>query len=197
MMEIKTAEFIKSSTNLEQCPETDFPEFAFVGRSNVGKSSLINFLTGHGKLAKASKTPGKTKEINHFLINNEWYLVDLPWYGYAKSSRAKRAEWVGFMYDYVTERTQLKTVFVLVDAKIPPQKIDIEFLEELQEEWVTFVVIFTKTDKITQKEVHKNRKKFEQELRKCGVAIPKIFMTSSVKKRGERQILEEIERLML
>jgi len=195
-MEIKSAEFIKSSVKLEQCPDTEFPEFAFVGRSNVGKSSLINFLTWRKKLAKASKTPWKTKEINHFLINNERYLVDLPGYGYAKSSREKRAERVGTMYDYLTKRKQLKVVFVLIDGKVPPQWIDIDFLEELADEEVNHAVIFTKLDKTTQKEFHKNMNLFIKEIEKRDLEVPKLFTSSSVKKRGDRNILGFVEEVL-
>lgn len=195
-MEIKLAEFIKSSVKLEQCPDTNLPEFAFVGRSNVGKSTLINFLTWRRKLAKASKTPGKTKEINHFLINNEWYLVDLPGYGYAKSSREKRAERVGAMFDYLTQRKQLKVVFVLVDGKVPPQGIDIDFLEELAEESVHHAVIFTKLDKTTQKEFHKNMNEFIEKVEERGLEVPKLFTSSSIKKRGDRNILGFIDELL-
>jgi len=195
-MKINKAEFVKSSTTLEQCPETEFPEFAFVWRSNVGKSSLINMLTQRSQLARSSNTPGKTQEINHFLINDDRSLVDLPGYGYAKSSRTNREKRVDSMYEYLMRREQLLMVFVLIDSKIPPQKIDIDFICDLHDENVPFSIIYTKTDKAKQKQLHENKKNFEKEIKQLDIQLPSTFQTSSIKWRGREQILNYINMIL-
>jgi len=195
-MKIETSKFIKSSTNITQCPEWELPEFAFVGRSNVWKSSLINMLTQKSQLARSSNKPWKTQEINHFLINEKRFLVDLPGYWYAKSSRESRKNWMDFMFDYLINRKQLLMAFILIDANVATQKIDIDFICDLYEEQVPFSIVFTKTDKCTQKDLHKNIKSFEQELRKLDIEIPSFFQTSSNKNRWKEQILNYINMVL-
>jgi len=146
-MKIKTVKFVKSCSSIDNCPPMKYPEFVVVGRSNVGKSSLINMLMNRKQLAKTAVTPGKTQLINYFDINNNWYMVDLPGYGYAKASTQDRIKWMDTMYEYLTERESLKRVFVLIDGKVPPQKIDIEFISELMSEEIPFDVIVTKNEK--------------------------------------------------
>lgn len=201
-MEIKRAQFVKSSANLAQCPPADRPEFAFIGRSNVGKSSLINMLTGNSKLAKVSATPGKTTLINHFLINGDdkpgrgWYLVDLPGYGYAKRSQSQRKEWEQMIREYFIERENLIVVFVLIDSRIEPQKIDLEFLRKLGTWNVPFNLVFTKSDKSNQSTVSKNVKAFVEAMKQEWQFIPAKFITSAVKNHGKRQLLEHIDELI-
>ncbi len=192
-MQITSAEFIKSASKLSECPPAEYPEFALVGRSNVGKSSLINMLTQRKQLAKSSVTPGKTQLLNYFLINKNWYLVDLPGYGYAKYSKQQRIEWMDTMQEYLTERSSLKMIFVLVDWSIPPQAIDMDFMEVLMEEWIPFEIIMTKTDKANQKDLHKHKTALEQELKKNEVIKEKIFQTSSNKWRWAKELLSYIE----
>ena len=148
-MEIKQAEFVISNTDISKCPPPDLPEYAFIGRSNVGKSSLINMLTGNKKLAKISSKPGKTQLINHFLINKAWYLVDLPGYGFAKIAKSQRLKWEKFVVEYILKRPNLMNLFVLIDSRIPPQKIDLEFMTMLGENGVPFTMVFTKVDKLS------------------------------------------------
>ena len=171
------------------------PEYAFIGRSNVGKSSLINMLTGNLKLAKTSGTPGKTQLINHFLINGSFYIVDLPGYGFAKVSIKQREQWERMIENYLKLRPNLVTVFVLVDSRHEPQKIDLEFLRKLGEWQVPFNVVFTKADKSTQKEVSKNARLFIEAMREEWEYIPRSFITSVIKNLGKRQMLEYIEEL--
>lgn len=192
-MNIYSAEFIKSSKLIEDCPEGNKPEYAFIGRSNVGKSSLINMLTNKKGLAKTSSTPGKTQLINHFLINDNWYLTDLPGYGYAKASKTNRAAFSKMIEKYVLFRKNLVNLFVLIDARHLPLKIDIDFINWLGESGIPFSLIFTKLDKVTQKEFSFNFKKYSQELRKTWDDLPEMFKSSSEKKIGKEEILSFIE----
>lgn len=201
-MEINSATYLVSSAKLSQCPPADKPEYAFIGRSNVGKSSLINMVTNNSKLAKVSKTPGKTTLINHFVINgggqtkeNAWYLVDLPGYGYAKRSQAQRASWQVMMEEYFKQRQNLQTVFVLIDSRISPQKIDLDFLADLGEWGIPFNLIFTKADKNTQSETAKNVKNFVNRMKEDWEYIPRYFVTSSVKFLGRKDLLGYIDEL--
>lgn len=193
IMNIYSAEFIKSSKLIEDCPEGNKPEYAFIGRSNVGKSSLINMLTNKKGLAKTSSTPGKTQLINHFLINDNWYLTDLPGYGYAKASKTNRATFSKMIEKYVLSRKNLVNLFVLIDARHLPLKIDIDFINWLGESGIPFSLIFTKLDKVTQKEFSFNFKKYSQELRKTWDDLPEMFKSSSEKKIGKEEILSFIE----
>ena len=195
-MKIKSAEFSISNSRADRCPEGNMPEFAFIGRSNVGKSSLINMLTGRKGLAMTSSTPGKTMLINHFIINGEWYLVDLPGYGYAKRSK-KDTEALGRMIRYyVTERSQLTCLFVLVDSRHTPQKIDLDFLTMLGEEGVPFGIIFTKADKSSGSKVAQNVKAFRQKLLETWEEMPPYFITSSENGKGREEVLGYIEEVM-
>lgn len=180
-MPIVSASFVKSASKLSECPVSDLPEFALIGRSNVGKSSLINMLTQQKKLAKASVTPGKTQLLNYFLINKARHLVDLPGYGYAKYSKTQRIEWMDTMQDYFMHRPTLRKVFVLIDGSLPPQKIDSEFLEVLQEDGIDFAIIITKVDKINQSDAHKYMEARKAEYKKVIKTIPEILISSSVK----------------
>ena len=194
-MEIHRAKFVKSSAKFAQLPPNNYPEYAFVGRSNVGKSSWINCLCGRKSLAKTSSTPGKTQLINHFLINDSWYLADLPGYGYAKTSKKKRATFTTMITDYVLKRENLLNLYVLIDSRIKPQKIDMEFLAFLGIEEIPFTMLFTKTDKLTQKDFSKNMKAFQAELLKSWDRIPPFVHTSAVKGRGRQEVLEQIEEM--
>ena len=193
-MKIKTAEFVVSNTDVSKCPKERLPEYAFIGRSNVGKSSLINMLTGNQKLAKTSGKPGKTQLINHFKINDNWFLVDLPGYGYAQVSKKKRAGFQKFIKDYFLKREQLTCTFVLIDSRHTPQKIDLEFMEFLGENGVPFGIIFTKADKLKQSELNKNIKNYKKTLLSTiWEEMPPYFITSSVSKKGQEETLEFIE----
>ena len=193
-MLIKTAEFVISSARADRCPPTDGkPEYAFIGRSNVGKSSLINMLTGRKKLAMTSATPGKTLLINHFSINNEWYLVDLPGYGYAKRGKKEMEKLRNLIEYYVLERKELTCLFVLIDSRLTPQRIDLEFIQWLGEEGVPFALIFTKADKSKTTELRKNVDGFLNELRKEWEELPPNFVTSSAQGRGRDEVLDYIE----
>jgi GTP-binding protein len=194
-MEISSATFVISSPKVEGCPKPDMPEYAFIGRSNVGKSSLINMLTGQKNLAKTSNTPGKTQLINHFLINKKFYIVDLPGYGFAKVSQNTRASWEKMIERYLKERENLVTVFVLIDSRHNPQKLDLDFLRNLGEWGIPFNVIFTKADKSTQRDAARNAKMFIEEMKKEWEFIPRSFMTSSVKNLGKKEILGYISEL--
>lgn len=195
MMEIRSAKYLISSPQVENCPKPDRPEYAFIGRSNVGKSSLINMLTNQSKLAKTSASPGKTQMINHFMINDAFYIVDLPGYGFAKVSQSQRAQWEKMISRYLQLRENLMTVFVLVDSRHAPQKIDLQFLRNLGEWGVPFNVIFTKADKSTQREAAKNARSFIEEMKEEWEFIPRSFMTSAVKFTGRKEILSYIEEL--
>jgi GTP-binding protein len=192
-MTIKEAVFVISSDTVEKCPNDTKPEYAFIGRSNVGKSSLINMITGNKKLAKTSGRPGKTQLINHFLINEEWYIVDLPGYGYAKASKTSRAKWEKFIADYLTKREQLVNVFVLLDCRLEPQKIDLEFMNWCGEEGIPFSMVFTKIDKLSSSALQKNLAQYKKEMLKYWEALPPVFTTSSESAFGKEQVLNYIE----
>jgi GTP-binding protein len=192
-MIIKSAEFIKSSVKLSQCPAVKEPEFAFIGRSNVGKSSLINMLTGIQKLAKVSGTPGKTRTINHFLINDEWYIADLPGYGYAKVSAKLRENWSKEVENYVLKRENLASLFVLIDSRIPPQESDIRFMEMVGLNQVPFARIFTKSDKLKPVELKKAIEKYNTIMLERWEELPPSFISSASKKRGRQELLDFIE----
>jgi len=192
-MKIKTAKFIMSNTDYTKCPAPDSPEYAFIGRSNVGKSSLINALTNHKKLAKTSGKPGKTQLINHFKINNEWYLVDLPGYGYASVSKTMRAEFQAFLRDYLIKRENLLCTFVLLDSRLEPQKVDVEFMTWMGEYGIPFVMVFTKTDKLNQTKLRKNMEKYTSIMLETWEDLPQTFLTSSVSKLGTEEILDFVE----
>lgn len=189
---IRDAKFIISNTTVAKCPAPDRPEFAFIGRSNVGKSSLINMLTSRKGLAKISATPGKTQLINHFLINEEWYLVDLPGYGYARISRSTKSGWDKMIRDYLTKRENLLTVFVLVDVRHDPQKIDIEFINWLGEQGVPFCIVFTKSDKLSKQQVIASVEKYKRTLREDWEELPLLFITSADKHAGRSELMEYI-----
>lgn len=192
-MPIKTAKFFISSQKINQCPKPNLPEFAFIGRSNVGKSSLINMLTDHKDLAKTSSTPGKTKLINHFLINDSWYLVDLPGYGYAKLSKSIKDKWQKMIEDYLSHRESLMTIFVLIDSRLEPQKIDLQFIEWLGVNQIPFSIVFTKLDKINAKQLAENTNKFKQELLTKWEELPTIFLSSAKTESGKKDIIDYIE----
>jgi GTP-binding protein len=194
-MEIKTANFVISNTEFKKCPEPTIPEYAFIGRSNVGKSSLINMITNHSKLAKVSGQPGKTQLINHFLINDAWYLVDLPGYGYAKVSKKMRFKWQKFIQDYLLYRQNLYCVFVLVDARHEPQKIDVEFMQWLGLNGIPFVIIFTKADKLSKVKLDKSIAEYKRELLKEWEELPTYFISSAESKMGKDEILNFIDQV--
>jgi len=194
-MIIRSATYVISSPDHTRSPAPDRPEYAFIGRSNVGKSSLINMLTGNEKLAKTSGTPGKTQLINHFNINDEWYIVDLPGYGFAKVSQSDRRRWEQMIENYLRKRENLETVFVLIDARHSPQKIDLEFLERLRKWNIPFCLVFTKSDKENQRVVSKNVKDFLEKMRATWQFLPQHFVTSAVKKTGRDKILGLIEEM--
>lgn len=192
-MQIKSAEFVISNTNIDKCPPPNKAEYAFIGRSNVGKSSLINMLTSKKNLAKTSSTPGKTQLINHFIINDEWYLVDLPGYGYAKSSKKNRAQWDQFIRKYLNQRSNLIYTFVLLDSRLKPQKIDLEFMEMLGVKGIPFVMVFTKLDKLSSSAANKNLVAYKKEMLKAWEALPPIIQSSSSTGMGKDEILDLIE----
>ena len=192
-MEIKEAEFTVSNTKFEKCPAPVFPEYAFIGRSNVGKSSLINMLTSRKGLAKTSTTPGKTQLINHFLINKKWYIVDLPGYGYAKVSKTSKATWDKMIRDYLEKRKNLLTVFILIDIRLEPQPIDLSFIRWVGEKQIPLVIVFTKSDKISKQQVVFSVEQFKKALLKTWAELPLLFITSSEKKIGKDDILSYIE----
>ena len=188
-MDIHSAVYVISSPDHTKSPKPDRPEYAFIGRSNVGKSSLINMITNNEKLAKTSGTPGKTQLINHFNINDQWYIVDLPGYGFAKVSQAQRKKWEKMIEDYLRKRENLVNVFVLIDGRHSPQKIDLEFINRLGEWQVPFTLVFTKADKESQRIVSANVKAFLQKMRETWQFLPQHFVTSAVKKMGREKIL--------
>jgi GTP-binding protein len=192
-MIIRSAKFIKSSAKLSECPKHNSPEFAFIGRSNVGKSSLINMITGHSKLAKISGTPGKTQTINHFLINDEWYLVDLPGYGYAKSSATRRAQWGMLVDQYVKQRETLACLFVLIDCRIEPQKSDLIFMEMLGTRQIPFARVFTKSDKLRPRELRKAVADYNETMKETWEEMPATFISSTENKAGREELLNFIE----
>lgn len=191
-MEIKKAVFVVSSSNYRQCPDTGLPEYAFIGRSNVGKSSLINMLTNNRGLAKTSVKPGKTQLINHFLVNDQWYLVDLPGYGYAQTSKSNRSKWQQMIVDYMLKREALVNTFVLVDSRIPPQAIDLEFINFLGEHGVPLSIVFTKIDKQKQRELAHNLNSYKRTLADVWDPLPEIILTSSVTRYGKEALLNRI-----
>lgn len=194
-MEIKSAEFVISNTNVKKCPTGDLPEYAFIGRSNVGKSSLINMLTGKKGLAMTSQKPGKTLLINHFLINGQWYLVDLPGYGFAQRGKEGRENIQRIIEDYILEREQLTNLFVLIDCRHEPQKIDLEFMEWLGENEIHFSLIFTKIDKISKGRLQENLKVYQTKLLESWEELPPILLSSSEKKEGRDKILNYIDEI--
>jgi len=192
-MKVNTAKYILSYVDWKKCPKSNFPEYAFIGRSNVGKSSLINMVTQRRALAKVSNTPGKTQCINFFDINNDWHLVDLPGYGYAKTSKSNRLKWMKMIKDYMVNRESLTMVFQLIDSRIPPQRIDLEFLNWMGSKGIPFTIVYTKNDH--PKKNKQNRKAFERELLKTWEELPISFITSSAKNIGGKQILDYIEKI--
>ena len=194
-MKINSAEFEISNSRADQCPKSNIPEYAFIGRSNVGKSSLINMWTQRKGLAMTSSTPGKTMLINHFRINDEWYLVDLPGYGYAKRSKKDQEKLQNIISFYVLEREQLTNLFVLIDSRLKPQKIDLEFIEWLGENGVPFSIIFTKADKNKKGELRKNVDTFLATLREQWEELPSHFITSSESRLGREELLNYIEHI--
>ena len=194
-MIIRSATYVISSPDHTKSPAADRPEYAFIGRSNVGKSSLINMLAGNDKLAKTSGTPGKTQLINHFNINDEWYIVDLPGYGFAKVSQSERRRWEQMIENYLRKRENLVTVFVLIDSRHSPQKIDLEFLDRLRKWDVPFCLVFTKSDKENQRTVSRNVRDFLDKMRATWQFLPQHFVTSAVKKTGRDKILALIDEM--
>ena len=194
-MEIKSAEFVISNTKVDLCPKGNLPEYAFIGRSNVGKSSLINMLTKKPKLAMTSATPGKTLLINHFLVNKEWYLVDLPGCGYAARGKKQVDKIQKIIEDYVLEREQMTNLFVLIDIRLEPQKIDLEFFEWLGENGVPFSIIFTKADKLSVGKAKANVDAYMKKLSEQWEELPPVFVSSSEKKTGREEILDYIENI--
>lgn len=189
---IKSARFVISNSDVRKCPDDNKPEYAFIGRSNVGKSSLINALTGQKKLAMTSATPGKTLLINHFLVNDEWYLVDLPGYGYAKRSKSQTEQLQKIISSYVLGREQMTLLFVLIDSRHEPQKIDLEFIEWLGENGVPFAIIFTKADKLTKSALSANIEAYKKRLLEEWEELPPVFVTSSESKLGRDEVLQYI-----
>lgn len=192
MTVIKQTRFIKSSTSPEDCPKPLYPEYAFLGRSNVGKSSLLNMLAGRKNFARISNTPGKTLLINHYLINDEWYLVDLPGYGYSKISKKTRKDILQMISSYLLERKNLFCLFLLLDCRHEPQSIDLEFIEWVGGYKIPFVICFTKTDKISSSELHKNTDHYKKILLQTWESLPRIFLTSSAIRKGREEILDFI-----
>lgn len=192
-MEIKQATFVVSNTQVAKCPTHKLPEYAFIGRSNVGKSSLINMLTNHKGLAKTSSKPGKTQLINHFLINKEWYLVDLPGYGYAKVSKQSKKTFQQFITDYFKKRRELVNAFVLVDIRHEPQKIDLEFMQWLGENAIPFAIVFTKADKLTEKQIQEHVTSYSEILLQQWEEMLPYFITSSENRLGKEDLLSYIE----
>ena len=188
-MFIKTAEFLVSNKEVDKCPTDGRPEFAFIGRSNVGKSSLINMLTERKGLAKTSSTPGKTQLINHFLINNQWYIVDLPGYGYAQQGKKAKEQIQRIINQYINERMQLTCLFVLLDCRHQPQKIDVEFIQSLGEKEIPFALVFTKTDKLSEGKLRENMQIYQTKLLETWEELPPIFCTSSEKRSGREDVL--------
>lgn len=191
-MQVKKAIFKQSASRLDECPKSHLPEYAFIGRSNVGKSSLINMLCNNNKLAKTSSTPGKTQLINYFLINENWHLVDLPGYGFAKTSKDKRDRFEAVISDYCQRRENLATLFVLIDSRLPLQKIDLEFMQWCSAKEIPFSIIYTKADKNSKSELSRNIKNIEKELGKHWEELPNSFTTSAETKMGQEEILEFI-----
>lgn len=193
---ITRATFKCSSEKIGQVPKDNLPDIAFIGRSNVGKSSLINMLTQHKGLAKVSATPGKTKLINHFLINNEWYLVDLPGYGYARTSKSSRGTFAKIITDYVFKCEKMHFLFVLIDSRLDPQKIDLEFIEQLGLNSIPFGLIFTKIDKLSKAQLERSVSKYKQTLLENWEELPPMLISSSEKGTGREEIVQFIESIL-
>jgi GTP-binding protein len=191
-MTFKSAAFVVSSNDYKNCPPGDRPEYAFIGRSNVGKSSLINMLTNHKNLAKTSSMPGKTQLINHFLINNKWYLVDLPGYGWAKVSKQEKKKWQKMIVDYLLNRKNLYLLFVLLDSRHPPQPIDMDFIQWTGENRIPVSIVLTKTDKISANKLNSNKKLIENRVRQDWEVLPRIFISSAMDKTGKLEISDYI-----
>ena len=194
-MEIKSAEFVVSNTDVRKCPESKMPEYAFIGRSNVGKSSLINMITGKKGLAMTSSKPGKTQLINHFIINDSWYLVDLPGYGYAQRGKEGRENIRRIIEDYILEREQLTNLFVLLDCRLEAQKIDLEFMEWLGANGIPFSIVFTKIDKLGGGKLRENLNAYTKKLLESWEELPPILLTSSEKKEGKEEFLNYIDEI--
>jgi GTP-binding protein len=194
---IKQVSFVKSSTRIKDCPTRPLPEYAFTGRSNVGKSSLINMICNRTKLAKTSGTPGKTQLINHFLINDSWYLVDLPGYGYAKMPERERQKMMRMIKEYVLKAERLVCLFLLIDIRLKMQKADMEFLQFLGKNQVPFVLVFTKTDKLTGTQLSRNLEQYKTSLLETWESLPDIFLTSSLKNTGREEILNFIQKTLV
>jgi GTP-binding protein len=195
-MKITGAEFVISNTDYKKCPKPDKPEYAFIGRSNVGKSSLINMLTGKSKLAKTSEVPGKTQLLNHYLINKEWYLVDLPGYGWARVSKESRAKWERMIKEYLQNRENLECVFILIDSRLEAQEIDLEFMEWMGNSGIPFVIVFTKADKQSLTKTKSLLAAYKKKLLETWEEIPENFITSSAKEQGRDEILNFIDKLI-
>lgn len=195
-MQIKSAQYLMSNDDYRKCPKPDMPEFAFIGRSNVGKSSLINMLTSNSKLAKTSASPGKTQKINHFVINNSWYLVDLPGYGYAKVSKSQRDVFRKMIEGYILNRQNLVNLFVLVDSRLEPQNIDVEFINWLGANRVPFTIIFTKTDKIGSNVLAAKVDAYKEHLLQTWESLPDMLLSSAVSKMGQEEILDYIQNII-
>lgn len=194
-MEIKSAEFVISNTDIKKCPHNGLPEYAFIGRSNVGKSSLINMLTNRKGLALTSSKPGKTLLINHFIINNEWYLVDLPGYGYASTGKSIREKLKDIIEHYILYRNELTCLFVLLDCRHAPQQIDLEFMNWLGENEIPFSIVFTKIDKLSKNKLGENLKAYQEKLFETWEELPPIFISSSEKRLGREELLDYIEEI--
>ena len=194
-MNVAHAEFVMSNTKVEQCPKSKLPEYAFIGRSNVGKSSLINMLCNRKKLAKTSSRPGKTQLINHFLINKQWHLVDLPGYGYARVSKTQKKTFQKFITNYFIKRKELISAFLLIDFRHKPQNLDLEFMSWLGENFIPFSIIFTKSDKLKEKEIKENTTNYLKRLEEDWEEVPKYFITSSEKKIGKDELLNYIDEI--
>lgn len=194
-MKIRSAEFVISNTEVDKCPAPTIPEYAFIGRSNVGKSSLLNMITQKSKLAKTSGRPGKTQLINHFLINEEWYLTDLPGYGFAKTSKMNRKKWSIFIEEYLLTRKNLLNTFILIDSRLEPQKNDIEFMEWCGQKGLAFSMVFTKTDKLSKVNLQKNLAFYKKEMLKSWEELPPLFITSSTTNVGRDEVLNYIEEI--
>src|SRR6056297_1484666 len=194
-MNISSIEFLGSFTEIQQCPKPNKPEYAFIGRSNVSKSSFINALTGRKSLARVSKSPGKTQTINVFEVDSKWRLVDLPGYVYAKVSQKQREKWDTMIINYLSFRTNLVTAFILVDARIPPQKVDLNFIDRLGKKNIPFTILFTKWDKVKKQNQHQTLLAYETELQKNWASLPQIFTTSSLNGDGVEEVLDYITQL--
>lgn len=195
-MEIKQAEFVSSVADVKKCPPPDKPEFAFIGRSNVGKSSLLNMLTNRRNLAKTSNTPGKTQTINHFIINDHWYMVDLPGYGYARVSKEKREGFGKIIENYVLRRENLHCLFILIDSRLEPQKIDLQFIQWAGEKEIPLCLLFTKSDKLTKNQLKKSIGLYQSTLQNSWDELPVMFITSATTKSGKEEVLSFIEKAL-